>query len=266
MGDAAQHGLGVGQRRDCRDHRGSARRLRARSASMPVDPAGAGEGQARRRSARRNRPCRVKSPAQRVTGLGGALGPVGDGHPAAGDQGGGQERLPRWTDRARRPGPGRAARSASTRHTPCSPPCLGGVDLARPPRAACRPSSGCAAGRAARGPMWRTSTPWLKRGADSSSALTNWEDAEASIRDRAAVQRPAAVHGHRQRAAAVVVDAGAEHAQRVDHAVQRALVRARVAVEADRSRRRARRPAAGSASRCRRCRRRWWPGRAARRG
>ncbi len=32
-----------------------------------------------------------------------------------------------------------------------------------------------------RGPMCRTSTPWLKRGADSSRALTNWEDEEASI-------------------------------------------------------------------------------------
>ncbi|CAM5541066.1 hypothetical protein SGRIM128S_05964 [Streptomyces griseomycini] len=30
-------------------------------------------------------------------------------------------------------------------------------------------------------PVCRTSTPWLKRGADSSRALTNWEDEEASI-------------------------------------------------------------------------------------
>lgn len=29
--------------------------------------------------------------------------------------------------------------------------------------------------------MWRTSTPWLKRGADSRRALTNCEDEEASI-------------------------------------------------------------------------------------
>ncbi len=30
-------------------------------------------------------------------------------------------------------------------------------------------------------PVWRTSTPWLKRGPDSSRALTNWDDDEASI-------------------------------------------------------------------------------------
>ena len=88
-------------------------------------------------------------------------------------------------------------------------------------------------GRAA--PTCRTSTPWLKRGPDSSSALTNWEDDEASISTRAALQRAAAVHGQRERAAAVVVDAGAEHAQRVDHAVQGALVGTGVAVEADRA-------------------------------
>lgn len=33
-------------------------------------------------------------------------------------------------------------------------------------------------------PTCRTSTPWLKRGADSSRALTNWEEEDASISTR----------------------------------------------------------------------------------
>ena len=77
------------------------------------------------------------------------------------------------------------------------------------------------------------STPSSNRAAESSSAETNWLEADASIVDLAAADGAGALDRERQGAAAVVVDLDAERLERLDHAAHRAHPRARVAVEAD---------------------------------
>lgn len=67
-----------------------------------------------------------------------------------------------------------------TRHTFGSPPDSGVSTCAPTARSMSTVMRMC--GREGREePMWRTSTPWLKRGPDRSRADTNWDDEDASI-------------------------------------------------------------------------------------
>ena len=111
-----------------------------------------------------------------VAGLRGRLGPAEDAHRPAGDQGGGHERtgvgqvgLDVRVERRDRAGLRRPSGRVVGRRRP------------RRAGAARRPSCRCAAATAAGAPVCCRSSPRSKRGAASSSADTNWLDADASI-------------------------------------------------------------------------------------
>lgn len=67
-----------------------------------------------------------------------------------------------------------------TRHTLGSPPDSGVSTCAPTARSMSTVIRMCGM-EGSEEPVWRTSTPWLKRGAESSSAETNWDEEEASI-------------------------------------------------------------------------------------
>ncbi len=169
--------------------------------------------------------------AQPVTRLGGALRPVRDHHLAAGHQRRRQEGLRVGEVRLDRQVP---AQQRARRHPPYVRLAarLRGVHLGADRAQHVHRHPDVRHGRQA-----RTGVPDLdalvEAGAREQQRGDELRGGRRVDRHRAAVQRPAAVHGQRQRAPAVVVDPRAQPAQRVDHAVQRTLVRPRVAVEPD---------------------------------
>ena len=167
----------------------------------------------------------------------------------------GTVRRSRGRARSRRRGP--RSRCAGTR------PACGRAGRGAPPTAARTPRRRSASivmsmwGREGRrAPRCSTSSPSSNRAPDSRSPDTNWLDADASMQHRAARDAAGALHGERHGAAALVVDLHPERAERQDRRRHRAQPGALVAVEPDGPVRERGERAAGSASACRRGRRR----------
>ncbi len=229
MGHAAQGRGGVGEGRDRRD----ARRQLADLAQVhidAVDRAGAGEREAVLGQFA-GAAHLGEDLAQPVTGLGGAGRPGRDDDLAAGHQRGRQERLgvgqirlddqvPAEQGARRDPPDVRLAARLGRVHL--------GADRAQhvDGHADVRHGGQRAAGVADLDAL-------VEARAGQQQRAHELRRGGGVDRDLAAFQSTAAVHGHRQRAAAVVVDPGAELTQRVDHSVQGTLVRAGVAVEPD---------------------------------